>query len=141
MIPTNEDYDEENDDLESDFDIETDPSLTYRLDFESNRIIGKVDDKEAIEQAIFKIIQTQRSKFDIYSDDYGFESDDLIGASTPYVLAVVKKRIIDALTADDRIDSVDAFEIEKVGKKTLYVKFTANTTTGDEYNYESEVDL
>lgn len=71
MIPNNENYedfdDEENDGLDVDFDTESEPSLTYRLDLENNRIAGKIDDVEAIQQAILLILQTERYKFEMYS--------------------------------------------------------------------------
>ena len=120
MIPNNENYEDfdedENDGLETDFDIETEPSLTYRLDLENKRIVGRIDEVEAIQQAVLLILQTERYKFEMYSWDYGFEMDDLRGASIPYVMSEVKQRLIDAITADDRISSLEDFKIKKVGK-------------------------
>ncbi len=145
MIPNNENYEDfdedENDGLETDFDIETEPSLTYRLDLENKRIVGRIDEVEAIQQAVLLILQTERYKFEMYSWDYGFEMDDLRGASIPYVMSEVKQRLIDAITADDRISSLEDFKIKKVGKKTLHISFTVVTSQEEEFEMESEVEI
>lgn len=145
MIPNNENYedfdDEENDGLDVDFDTESEPSLTYRLDLENNRIAGKIDDVEAIQQAILLILQTERYKFEMYSWNYGFEMEDLRGESMPYVMSEIKQRLTDAITADDRIESLEDFEINKTSKNTLHVSFTAITSQQDELEIESEVEV
>lgn len=43
--------------------------------------------------------------------------------------------------ADDRIESVDNFEMEVTAKHTLYCRFTANTVQGDRIGAETEVDV
>lgn len=147
MLPNNENYDEELDEeLNFDFDIETEPSLTYamKLTDEENkedRFVGKVDETNAIEQAILKLINTERYEYEIYSWDYGIELNDLIGQQIPYVMSEIKQRIIDAVTADDRIESVEDFEISQVGRHVLFCTFTAVTVQGDEINIESEVEV
>ena len=145
MIPNNEnfeDFDEDiDDDLSEEFDMENEPSLTYAMNLDRNVFVGKIDDVEAIQQAILKIINTERYEYDIYSWDYGIELADLRGQSIPYVMSEVKQRIIDALTADDRIESVEDFIVERIGKNTLYIKFTVITAQGDEFETESEVEV
>ena len=54
------------------------PSLTYNLDLEKGRIIGKVDGIEAVKQAIHKAIITPRFKCLIYDNQYGSEIRDVI---------------------------------------------------------------
>lgn len=147
MLPNNENYDDELDEeLDSDFDIETEPSLTYamKLTGEENnedRFFGKVDEVDAIEQAILKLINTERYEYEIYSWDYGIELQDLIGQQIPYVMSEIKKRIIDAVTADDRIESVEDFEISQVSRHVLFCTFTAVTAHDEEINIESEVEV
>jgi hypothetical protein len=145
MIPNNEDYedfdDESDDDVSEEFEIENEPSLTYAMNLDRNIFIGKVDDIDAIMQAVTKIINTERYEHEIYSWDYGIELADLRGKSMPYVMSEIKQRIIDALTADDRIETVEDFEIKKIDKKKLYIKFTTITAQGDEFETESEVDV
>lgn len=146
MIPNNENYDDELDEeLDSDFEEETEPSLTYAMKLtdeenEEDSFVGKVDDVAAIEQAILKLIHTERYEYEIYSWDYGIELNDLIGQPIPYVMSEVKQRITDAVTADDRIESVEDFEISQVSRHVLFCTFTAVTIQGDEINIESEVE-
>lgn len=140
MIPNNDNYEFE-DNLATDFDIEGEPSLTYAMNLERSIFVGKVDDLEAIQQAVLKIINTERYEYGIYSWDYGIELQDLYGKSIPYVMSEVKQRIIDALTADDRIDSVDDFIVERAEKNILHVTFKVTTIQGDEFITESEVDV
>ena len=39
---------------------ETQPSLTYALDAENGRIRGKVDGLEAVKQAVYLVLSTER---------------------------------------------------------------------------------
>ena len=147
MIP-DENYDdyEEDEEDELDFEVEADPSLTYAMniadsDGADNTFVGKVDEEEAIRQAILKIIQTERYEYEIYSENYGIELQDLFGEPMIYVMSEVKDRITDAVTADDRIESVDDFDVKQTGKRSLLVSFTATLDqTGEEIEVESEVE-
>lgn len=146
MIPNNNNYDAELDEeQETDFDIEKEPSLTYamritdRVD-KDNIFLGKVDEEEALRQAILKIIHTERYEHEIYSWDYGIELQDLIGEQIPYVMSEIKRRIEDALTTDERIDSVEDFMVEQIEKRALYITFTVITTEGEKIEgLETEV--
>ena len=147
MLPNNENYDDELDEeLDPDFYIETEPSLTYAMQLtdeenKEDKFVGKVDETSAIEQAILKLIHTERYEYEIYSWDYGIELQDLIGQQIPYVMSEIKQRITDAVTADDRIETVTDFEISQVGRHVLFCIFTAVTTKGDEISIESEVEV
>ena len=57
------------------------PSKTYRIDFQTGRISGTVDGRDAMVQAIRKILQTERFQYLIYSWNYGMEWSRLIGKS------------------------------------------------------------
>ena len=96
---------------------------------------GKLDGLEAMKQAIFLILQTERFQYAIYSWNYGIELNALLGQTmTPYLQAKVAKAIEDALMADDRVLSVEQFSFTKgkgKGKRNLLVKFTVTTTEGD----------
>lgn len=108
------------------------PTNTYRIvnvgDVSS--INGYVDDIEAIKQAIYLILSTERYEHIIYSWDYGVELVDLYGQPLPYVISELERRIIEALTQDDRIDDVINFEFEKNGKR-LHTTFTVVTKVGE----------
>lgn len=95
-----------------------------------DRISGYVDDLEAIVQAIYLILMSERYKHIIYSWDYGIELVDLYGKPMPYVMSELPRRITEALTMDDRIDDVKDFEFEVNGKK-LHTTFTVVTNIGN----------
>ena len=121
---------------DEEFEEEIEPSYTYAIN--EDRISGYIDGKEAIKQAIYLIINTERFEYIIYSWDYGIELQDLIGESISYVKSEVKRRITEALICDDRIYSIDDFIFEQLSKRILLVKFTANTIYGS-VDIETEV--
>lgn len=142
MIPNNENYEDElEDDLVADFEAENEPSLTYSMNWDRSIFVGKVDETEAIKQAIIKILNTERYENEIYTWGYGIELKDLFGKPIPYVMSEIKERITDALTADDRIESVEDFTVEHTGKHALYCRFTVVTVKGDEIEMEREVEV
>jgi len=119
-----------NDDFQEDFEIETGTSYTYKLDLEGKIVTGYIDGIEAMKQAIFKILNTERYEYVIYSWNYGIELADLFGQPIPYVLPELKRRITEALMQDDRILSVDNFSFE-TNKNKVHVTFTVHTIFGD----------
>ena len=131
MLPT-----EYKDDLVQDFEIETQPTRTYALRFDGCPSSGgKLDGLEAMKQAIFLILQTERFRYAIYSWNYGVEMQNLLGESmSPYLQARIQKAIEDALMADDRVLAVENFTFSKE-RHALWVTFTVETTEG---NIESE---
>ena len=72
---------------------------------------------------------------------YGIELNDLIGKSMLYVLSEIEQRVTEAVTADDRIESVEDFGAAIVDKKTIYITFTAVTAQNEQIPIESEVEL
>jgi phage baseplate assembly protein W len=111
------------------------PSLTWRLDFESGRVVGKIDGLDAVRQAVFKILQTDRFWHDIYTFDYGHELGTLIGDSPLYVQSEVSRMISEALLQDDRISAVDDIDVAFTADR-LTVSFTVVTEYG---SFEEEV--
>ena len=105
------------------------PSFTYYLDVEEEKVIGNTDGLEAIRQTIYKILNTERYQTLIYSWNYGIELKDLIGKSYFYVCSELPHRITEALTQDDRIKSVEGFTFSKK-KNAVSVTFQVNTTEG-----------
>lgn len=118
---------------------EQQPSLTYRIDFEKRRITGLTDGLEAVKQAVFLILQTERYEYLIYSTDYGSELRGLVGMEPAYIQSELKRRITEALTQDDRIEDVTNFQTEINGDSAT-VRFTVVTTFGD-FPTEQEVRL
>lgn len=137
MIPSNTILTEEL--VEETFVGRTYKILISESESDANRIIGFVDDLDAIKQTIFLILSTERYAYLIYSWDYGVELVDLIGQPLSYIMSELPVRISDALLQDNRIESVDNFEFEVHGKK-LHTTFTVITTVG-EIETELEVDI
>ena len=109
------------------------PSRTYRIAITfdgSDRISGYTDGRDAVQQAIYLILNTERYKFIIYSWNYGVELVDLMGKPMPYVIAELPRRIKEALFQDDRIIDVNNFTFE-VKRSRLYTTFTVTTIYGD----------
>lgn len=115
------------------FDIRSDasmPTLTYRIDLKNNRTQNWVDGQEAMKQAIFKILQTERYRhYKVYSDNYGIELVDLIGMPKAFVIAEVERRIREALLWDERILAVKNFTFES-NKSSVLVQFQCDTIFG-----------
>ena len=118
---------------------ETEPSMTYKMKFKDGRIEGFTDEKEAVRQAIYKILSTERYAYPIYSWDYGIELSDLYGEDVRYVCAELEDRIKEALTQDDRIVDVTDFKFDIKEKGIVKVKFTVESIEGN-IDIESEVD-
>lgn len=111
MIPSNN-----SDLLVEDFEYVTEPSKTYKLNTENNTISGGyVDGLEALKQAIYKILNTERFDYLIYSWNYGVEIKNLIGEHISYVIPELERVIKEALLQDDRIEDVTDFEFSTNG--------------------------
>lgn len=126
--------------LESDFEIETQPTHTYKMNIESGSIRGYTDKLEAIKQAIYKILLTERYQYLMYSPNYGIETLDLYGEPLSYVCPELERRILEALLWDDRIESVSDFEFDLSKKGSVQVSFTVHTRFGD-VQAEREVNI
>ena len=102
------------------------PSRTYKIDFDAGRVGGFCDETEAMKQAIYKILQTERFAYLIYSWNYGIELDAVVGKSYQVFESEIKRVITEALLADSRIT-----EVTQIDKRTASVKFTAETIFGE----------
>lgn len=134
MIPQNSDID-----LQQDFDIEEEPTSTFKISTEKQKIIGRCDGLEAVKQAVYLILNTERFKWIIFSGNYGVEFEELYGKPIPYVLPELKRRITEALTQDDRITSVDDFDFEVIKNKVM-CSFTVRSNFGD-FSAGNEVNI
>lgn len=117
--------------LEQGFEIEEQPSRTYKMHLPQEVINGYGDEIAAIEQAIYKILNTERYEYIIYSRNYGVEFADLFGEPVTYVCPELERRITEALTWDERITSVDSFSFDTEQKRVVKVSFVAHTIFGD----------
>ncbi|MBS5344569.1 MAG: DUF2634 domain-containing protein [Clostridium sp.] len=115
--------------LKADWTIQTQPSKTYRLNVDTQTIVGFCDDRKAIEQAIYLILNTERFEWVIYSWNYGSELQGLFGKPIPYVVSEIQRRIKEALLQDDRINGIENFIVTRNGNKLL-VSFDVSTIKG-----------
>lgn len=107
------------------------PTKTYKVDSDTGRVAGYVDETEAMKQAIFKILSTERFLYLIYSWNYGIELNAVVGKSYPVFSSEIKRVITEALLADSRITDVTDFQVEQIDKRTARVSFTAETIFGE----------
>lgn len=98
----------------------TQPTRTYRIDFARGRVIGMTDGLDAVRQAVYKIIQTDRFAHVIYGGQYGRQR------SAP---DEIQSYVTEALLQDDRITAVDNFQVSYDGD-TLTMRFTVTSTYG-----------
>lgn len=116
--------------LDQDFEIEEQPSLTYKMDLNGDSVRGFVDEVEAMKQAIFRILNTERYQYIIYPWYYGIETLDLYGEPITYVCPELERRITEALLIDTRIIGVTDFEFDLAVKGVVQATFTVNTIYG-----------
>ncbi|MEO5293904.1 DUF2634 domain-containing protein [Enterococcus cecorum] len=111
-----------------DIELELDASKTYRV--LNGRVVGWIDNKQAIRQAIEKLLHTERYMYEIYTDEYGIELQALIGENFDLVEAEIGRIIKEALLADDRIVSVDNIQATKLDSTSLLVTFSVESIFG-----------
>lgn len=100
------------------------PSRTYAIDLENGRIAGTIDGVEAVRQAVYKILDTDRFAHFIYSANYGTErrfgglySND------------IERWVSEALLVDDRIVAIEDFQTAVSGDEAI-VSFTVVSIFG-----------
>lgn len=118
--------------LSNTFETVTYPTRTYKFDMENKRIIGYTDKLDAMKQAIYKILRTERFEYIIYSWNYGIELIELMDKLYPYIYSVLEEHITEALMQDDRIMKVYNFVFTRnKSKRDLLVTFNVDTTEGN----------
>lgn len=109
------------------------PSLTWRMNLETGRIEGFIDDKEAIRQYIRKALMTPRNQYLIYDDEYGEEISTLIGSNlTQAVRDVELPRLVrETIEYDDRISAVRDIVITPYNADSVHITFTVELIDGE----------
>ena len=100
-------------DITIDTDVET--SRTYKLS--NTGLRGSTDEMQALQQAILKVLSTEKYECPIYSFSYGIETEDLIGKNPAFVQAELKRRIVECLLRDERITGVENFNFSVSGDR------------------------
>lgn len=116
--------------INQDFETMELSSKTYKMNGD-NSVQGYTDKLEAVKQAVYKILNTERYKYIMYSWNYGVELEDLFGEPISYVCPELERRITEALTWDSRINSVSDFAFDLSKKGTVQVSFIVHTVYGD----------
>jgi phage baseplate assembly protein W len=104
------------------------PSLTWKL--ADDALGSKTDRLDAVKQAIYHILCTERYSNPIYDDNYGIELEQYIGAEFGKIKAGIENTLSDALTQDDRVLNVTVNDIVKE-KDFCNVRFTVRTIYGE----------
>lgn len=135
MIPESQDVFLQDENSEN---FEILPTKTYRLDTINKRIIGTVDDSEAVLQFIRKVLSTDKYAFEIYDWYYGNELMKLLGHSYDYVVTRIPNIFKEALLVDDRITDVRDFTFSRPSIDSVVVTCEVDTVYGP-IEYEQEV--
>ena len=117
--------------------FEQQPSRTWRINKETQRIQGDCDGWQAVRQAVEIILNVERFRWQIYRPYSGMQWEGLIGQDPGYVAAELQRRIREALMMDDRVRGISDFTYTMEGDR-LTASLTVNTVYGD---YETSVEV
>lgn len=110
-------------------ELEMYASRDYRL--AGSHLSGEVEGIEAVAQAVYFILNTERYAYIIYSWDYGIELEDLIGQELGYAIPEIERRVSEALAMDERIVEVEDFSFDTSIPGTVHATFTVVSIYGD----------
>lgn len=137
MIPDSRDYFMQDENSQN---FEILPTKTYKIDPINKRIIGTIDDRDAVLQHIQKTMSTDKYAFEIYDWYYGNELMKLVGHSYDYVVTRIPNIFKEALLVDDRITAVRDFKFTKTAIDSVSVSCVVDTVYGA-IKYEQEVQI
>ena len=103
---------------------------TFYLDEASGTVRGMVDGHEAVRQAAWLMLHTERFLYLIYSFNYGTELKGLHGKGDSFLFPEVRRRVTEALLVDDRISGTSDFVFER-RRSRVEVRFIIHTVFGD----------
>lgn len=134
-------------DIVNEISEEVNPTYTWKISIDNEdgmigSIAGYTENREAIKQQLYLLLNTQYGKYKIYEGTpYGVEKDDLIGMPIPYVVPEIERRYIDAIKRNiPEVESVGSFSFSMAEnrKDVLIVSFKVSTIYG-EYTVENGV--
>lgn len=112
-------------------------NMYYLDNFYSDRIIGYVDNLEAVKQSVYHILMTERYQYMIYGNNYGVELDQYKNKSFDYLRTTIENTLREALTYDLRIKDIHIDDIRQ-DKDSAFVQFTVYSIYG---NLKMEVNV
>ena len=125
--------------LTENIEIKEYENKTWKLNDKDKTIVGIIDGIDAVKQAVFCYLNIERFQWIIYSWQIGIETKHLYGEPIDWVCSEIERVIKEALSVDNRIETVEDFEFE-IEKRVVYVSFRVKTVYG-EYTHNMEVDL
>ena len=111
--------------------FEQQPSRTWYINKETNRIQGECDGWQSVRQAVEIILNVERFRWQIYRPYSGMQWEGLIGQDPGYVASELQGRLPAVLAMEGRVWGIFAFAYP-VNGKTLSASFTVNTVYGSE---------
>lgn len=115
---------------EDDIEIVGEPSKTWIIDKNTNQIKGVDDGLMAMQQLVDVLLNTERYKWQIYTDNFGVELEDLPGQDRAFIEAELPRKIEDAMSVDERIESVQNFSFTQTEMGALVCTFDVFTVFG-----------
>lgn len=106
------------------------PSQTWYIDQNTQRIQGSVDGLDAVRQAVEIILHVERFRWQIYRPYSGMQWDGLIGQDPGYVASELQRRIKAALLMDDRVRGISSFSYTMTGS-TMTADVSVDTVYGE----------
>lgn len=106
------------------------PSRTYRVDWAAGRVRGKLEGREAMAQAIRKLLSTERFSYLIYSWNYGTQWANLMGEDRAVAESELKRILWEALKQDPRITGLSQVSISWADRRSCAVSLEAETIFG-----------
>lgn len=98
--------------ISADLEVEEGLLATKTYEITNNKIGKHIDNLVALKQAIYKVLNTEKYQYPIYSFNYGIELESLINKDRDYVRIELRRRIEECLLLDSRIEAVEDFEFE-----------------------------
>lgn len=106
------------------------PTNTFIIDWSSRQISGMDSGLSAMRQAVDIILQNERFKWQIYSENFGSELEALVGEEYDYIISEIPRRVEEAFSIDSRILSVENFIFSEPGKDFVTCTFDVVTVLG-----------
>lgn len=104
--------------------------LTYYIDSNTGRITSMVNNADALVQSIYKALDTEKYGYDIYGWTYGLDMDPFVGQDLDYIQTNLPKYIEDCLLQDDRIISINNFNVQQQDIDSCLITFDVDSTEG-----------
>lgn len=104
--------------------------LTYYIDSHTGRITSMVNNADALVQSIYKALDTEKYGYDIYGWTYGLDMDPFVGQDLDYIQTNLPKYVEDCLLQDDRIISINNFNVQQQDIDSCLITFDVDSTEG-----------